>query len=151
MIRSHHATTIFFCSYFISRDCPPENFYFKYSCSRASACLLLTCLIILRQILPVNIKGFAGSLATLLNWLMSWAVTMTANILLNWSSAGKSLHFKYISYENLIWPIMTQILVAATGTFTIYGVVCACLVAFVTMLVPETKGRTLEEIQASFR
>ncbi|KAF8024235.1 hypothetical protein BT93_F1439 [Corymbia citriodora subsp. variegata] len=80
--------------------------------------------IIMSEILPVNIKGLAGSIATLANWLTSWVVTMTANLLLTWS---------------------------AGGTFTIYMVVSAFTVAFVSLYVPETKGRALEEIQRSFR
>ncbi|MQL97599.1 hypothetical protein Taro_030291, partial [Colocasia esculenta] len=80
--------------------------------------------IIMSEILPLNIKGLAGSVATLANWLTSWAITMTANLLLDWSSGG---------------------------TFTIYTVVSACTLLFVIKLVPETKGRTLEEIQFSFR
>ncbi|KAF9678306.1 hypothetical protein SADUNF_Sadunf07G0021200 [Salix dunnii] len=78
--------------------------------------------IIMSEILPVNIKGIAGSVATLANWLASWLVTMTANLLMSWSSAG---------------------------TFTIYTVVSAFTVIFVSLWVPETKGRTLEEIQSS--
>nr|DAD40743.1 TPA_asm: hypothetical protein HUJ06_015066 [Nelumbo nucifera] len=44
--------------------------------------------VIMSEILPVNIKSLAGSTATLANWLTSWAITMTANLLLNWSSGG---------------------------------------------------------------
>ncbi|XP_048335308.1 sugar transporter ERD6-like 6 isoform X2 [Ziziphus jujuba] len=80
--------------------------------------------VIMSEILPVNIKSLAGSIATLANWLTSWAITMTANLLLNWSHGG---------------------------TFAIYTLVAAFTVAFVTLWVPETKGRTLEEIQWSFR
>ncbi|XP_078428539.1 sugar transporter ERD6-like 6 [Wolffia australiana] len=80
--------------------------------------------IIMSEILPVNIKGLAGSVATLANWLTSWVVTMTANLLLSWSSGG---------------------------TFTLYTIVSAFTVLFVVKFVPETKGRTLEEIQWSFR
>ncbi|KAJ4851473.1 hypothetical protein Tsubulata_014144 [Turnera subulata] len=80
--------------------------------------------IIMSEILPVNIKGLAGSIATLANWLSSWAVTMTANLLLGWSSAG---------------------------TFAIYTVISAFTVFFVSLWVPETRGRTLEEINSSFR
>ncbi|KAM6544287.1 hypothetical protein CsatB_008734 [Cannabis sativa] len=80
--------------------------------------------IIMSEILPVNIKSLAGSVATLANWFTAWVVTMTANLLLNWSSGG---------------------------TFTIYMIVSAFTVIFVAKLVPETKGRTLEEIQSSFR
>ncbi|XP_065622616.1 sugar transporter ERD6-like 6 isoform X2 [Quercus suber] len=80
--------------------------------------------LIMSEILPVNIKGLAGSIATLANWLTSWAITMTANLLLTWNSGG---------------------------TFTIYTLVSAFTVVFVSLWVPETKGRTLEEIQSSFR
>ncbi|KAJ4909294.1 Sugar transporter ERD6-like 6 [Raphanus sativus] len=80
--------------------------------------------LIMSEILPVNIKGLAGSIATLANWFFSWLITMTANLLLAWSSGG---------------------------TFTLYGVVCAFTVVFVTLWVPETKGKTLEELQALFR
>ncbi|CAH8258225.1 unnamed protein product [Arabidopsis lyrata] len=80
--------------------------------------------LIMSEILPVNIKGLAGSIATLANWFFSWLITMTANLLLAWSSGG---------------------------TFTLYGLVCAFTVVFVTLWVPETKGRTLEELQALFR
>ncbi|XP_050896637.1 sugar transporter ERD6-like 6 [Lathyrus oleraceus] len=42
--------------------------------------------IIMSEILPINIKGLAGSFATLANWFFSWLVTLTANLLLDWSS-----------------------------------------------------------------
>ncbi|KAF8405235.1 hypothetical protein HHK36_010136 [Tetracentron sinense] len=80
--------------------------------------------IIMSEVLPVNIKSLAGSIATMANWITSWVITMTANLLLSWSSGG---------------------------TFTIYMVVSAFTLVFVTLWVPETKGRTLEEIQWSFR
>ena len=47
--------------------------------------------VVIKQILPVNIKGLAGSIATLANWFFSWLITMTANLLLAWSSGGFSL------------------------------------------------------------
>ncbi|CAK8539894.1 unnamed protein product [Lathyrus sativus] len=80
--------------------------------------------LIMSEILPVNIKGLAGSIATLTNWLTSWIITMTANLLLTWSSGG---------------------------TFLMYTVVAAFTVVFAAVWVPETKGRTLEEIQLSFK
>lgn len=80
--------------------------------------------IIMSEILPASMKGFAGSVATLGNWLASWAVTMTINIMLEWSS---------------------------TGTFLIYSLLCFFTFLSVALWLPETKGRTLEEIEASFR
>eukprot|EP00267_Zea_mays_P022564 XP_008647600.1 uncharacterized protein LOC100274323 isoform X1 [Zea mays] len=80
--------------------------------------------IIMSEILPVSIKCVAGSFATLANWLTSFGITMTANLLLNWSAAG---------------------------TFASYMMVSAFTLVFVILWVPETKGRTLEEIQWSFQ
>ncbi|KOM32293.1 hypothetical protein LR48_Vigan01g184900 [Vigna angularis] len=79
--------------------------------------------IIMSEILPPNIKGLAGSTATFFNWFTASVITMTANLLLNWSTSG---------------------------TFTIYAIFSAITVVFSILLVPETKDRTLEEIQASF-
>ncbi|KAK6924369.1 Major facilitator, sugar transporter-like [Dillenia turbinata] len=76
--------------------------------------------IIMSEILPVNIKSLAGSIATLANWMTSWVVTMTANLLLSWSD----------------W-----------GTFGLYTLMAALTVTFVNLWVPETRGRSLEEIQ----
>ncbi|KAK1395630.1 Sugar transporter ERD [Heracleum sosnowskyi] len=80
--------------------------------------------IIMSEILPIKIIGLAGSVATLANWFIAWLVTMTAPLLLSWSSGG---------------------------TFTLYMLMCALTLAFAKFLVPETKGKTLEEIQLSFR
>ncbi|XP_050920343.1 sugar transporter ERD6-like 6 [Lathyrus oleraceus] len=80
--------------------------------------------IIMSEIFPINIKGLPGSFATLANWFFSWLVTLTTNLLLDWSSGG---------------------------TFTIYTAVCVFTAGFVAIWVPETKGKTLEEIQQFFR
>ncbi|XP_057770039.1 sugar transporter ERD6-like 6 [Salvia miltiorrhiza] len=79
--------------------------------------------VIMSEILPISIKSLAGSVATLANWLSASVVTMTANLLLTWSSGG---------------------------TFVIYASISAFTVAFVALWVPETKGRTLEEIEGFF-
>uniref|UniRef100_A0A803KP98 Major facilitator superfamily (MFS) profile domain-containing protein n=2 Tax=Chenopodium quinoa TaxID=63459 RepID=A0A803KP98_CHEQI len=78
--------------------------------------------VIMSEIFPMNVKGLAGSLVTVVNWLGSWMISFTFNFLMSWSSSG---------------------------TFFIYCIICGATVVFVAMLVPETKERTLEEIQAS--
>ncbi|MFS7975912.1 putative major facilitator, sugar transporter, major facilitator superfamily [Helianthus anomalus] len=78
--------------------------------------------VIMSEVFPINIKGAAGSLATLVNWFGAWAISFTFNFLLSWSSYG---------------------------TFIVYAAINAGAIVFVIKMVPETKGRTLEQIQAA--
>ncbi|KAL2510611.1 Sugar transporter ERD6-like 7 [Abeliophyllum distichum] len=78
--------------------------------------------VVMSEIFPINIKGVAGSLATLVNWFGAWACSYTFNFLMSWSSYG---------------------------TFILYAAVNALAIVFVIKVVPETKGRTLEQIQTA--
>lgn len=104
----------------------------------------------LLQIFPVNIKGTGGSLVTLSNWFSSWIVTYAFNFLFEWSSAGTplslSLSLSYIYTEVKLGKCYGIYL---SGVFFVFASVSASIVIFVAKLVPETKGRTLEQIQAS--
>lgn len=78
--------------------------------------------VIMSEVFPLNIKGTTGSLVTLVNLFGSWVVSFTFNFLMSWSSYG---------------------------TFLLYAAVNLLAILFIAKMVPETKGRTLEEIQAS--
>ncbi|KAI8555797.1 hypothetical protein RHMOL_Rhmol05G0201800 [Rhododendron molle] len=78
--------------------------------------------VVVSEMLPLDVKGSAGSLITFCNWASAWVVSYGYIFILDWTPAG---------------------------TFFILAGICASTVVFVAKLVPETKGRTLEEIQAS--
>ncbi|XP_063228368.1 facilitated trehalose transporter Tret1-like [Bacillus rossius redtenbacheri] len=74
------------------------------------------------ELFPAGIKGAASSVACLVNWLLSFVVTKF-----------------FVDMVASIGP---------DWTFWIFGAVLAVGTAFVYFVVPETKGKTLEEIQA---
>uniref|UniRef100_A0A1J3DEM9 Sugar transporter ERD6-like 2 n=1 Tax=Noccaea caerulescens TaxID=107243 RepID=A0A1J3DEM9_NOCCA len=78
--------------------------------------------VIMSEVFPVNVKITAGSLVTVSNWFFSWIIIYSFNFMMQWS---------------------------ASGTYFIFSGVSLVTIIFVWMLVPETKGRTLEEIQTS--
>ncbi|CAI0426354.1 unnamed protein product [Linum tenue] len=98
------------------------SFYLKLYIGSFSAGMGAVPWVIMSEIFPVNIKGIAGGFATLVNWFGAWSVSYTFNFLMSWSSYG---------------------------TFLVYAAVNALGIVFVLKVVPETKGRTLEQIQAA--
>ena len=80
--------------------------------------------ILCSEIFPAKLRGRAMSVATLAIWLGCYVVSQTFPILL------KSL--------------------GSRNTFWIYAACSAAAFVFVLMLVPETKGRSLEEIEKSW-
>uniref|UniRef100_A0A0E0NVE9 Major facilitator superfamily (MFS) profile domain-containing protein n=2 Tax=Oryza TaxID=4527 RepID=A0A0E0NVE9_ORYRU len=75
------------------------------------------------EIFSIEIKAIAGSLVTLVSWIGSFAISYSFNFLMDWNSAG---------------------------TFFLFSAASLVTVLFVARLVPETKGKALEEIQESF-
>ncbi|BAF12079.1 sugar transporter ERD6-like 7 [Oryza sativa Japonica Group] len=79
--------------------------------------------VIMSEIFSIEIKAIAGSLVTLVSWIGSFAISYSFNFLMDWNSAG---------------------------TFFLFSAASLVTVLFVARLVPETKGKALEEIQESF-
>ncbi len=78
--------------------------------------------VLVGEIFPLSIRGKAAGLASSMNWIGSWLV-------------------------GLLFPIMTMNM-SQEAVFAIFGAICFLGVLFVKTRVPETRGHTLEEIEA---
>lgn len=81
--------------------------------------------LLMSEILPVKVRGFAGAVCVLTNWTMAFVVTKTFQ------------------------DMMT--LLTSAGTFWLFSSMCVLNLLFTIFFVPETKGKTLEQIEAIFR
>ncbi len=77
--------------------------------------------VVMAEIFPIRMRGAAMGIATLLLWLADFVVTLT-------------------------FPIISDKLSSSTA-FWIYAAMCACDLVFMLFFLPETKGRSLEEIE----
>ena len=80
--------------------------------------------VILSEIFPNRIRGFAMSVATFALWAACFILTYT-------------------------FPLLNNAL-RASGTFWLYGFICVLGFWFIMKKLPETKGRSLEEIEHNF-
>jgi SP family facilitated glucose transporter-like MFS transporter 8 len=81
--------------------------------------------VLMGEIFPAKLRGLASSLATCLNWTMSFVLT------LNFARMKAGL--------------------TTYGTFWFFAAVCFTCCVFVKAFVPETKGKSLEQIEAHFK
>lgn len=81
--------------------------------------------VLLSEIFPNRIRGLAMSVAVSSLWIACFLVTFSFPILNGW--------------------------LGAAGTFWTYGAICFAGFVFIWRCVPETKGRTLEQIEAGFQ
>jgi len=79
--------------------------------------------LLIAEIFPLDMRGRAMSLATVANWVFNLAVSVT--------------------FLNLVGAV------GSSGAFLVYGVLSVAALVFIAMMVPETKGRSLEQIEAS--
>ncbi len=83
--------------------------------------------VILSEIYPTRIRGRALSIATFFLWTANWVISQTFPML----------------DEN---PFLVEMFNHAFS-FWLYGLLCVVLFVFVWKVVPETKGKSLEEIE----
>ena len=81
--------------------------------------------LLMGEIFPGHVRALGSSVATMLNWTCSFVVTET---------------FDYV-----------RLALGPAGTFLGFCAVCVAGFVFVAACVPETKGKSLEEIQALFQ
>jgi len=81
--------------------------------------------LLISEIYPLAVRGAAMSAATVANWAMNLVVAVTFLTLVH--------------------------VVGRSSTFWIYGAITVCAWIFIYKLVPETKGKTLEQIEAYWR
>jgi len=79
------------------------------------------------EIMPLRVRGSAVGLCTAMNW-------GPANII-----------------SGAVTPIMLASPMGPGGTLLFFGIICAIVVPFSMTSIPETKGKTLEEITPLFR
>jgi len=77
--------------------------------------------VVLSEIFPVRIRGVAMALATFSLWTACFLLTYT-------------------------FPLLNEYL-QASGTFWLYGGICLAGYVFIHFMLPETKGKSLEEIE----
>jgi sugar porter (SP) family MFS transporter len=90
-----------------------------------AASLDVVVFIIPSEIYPLRFRGTAMSVTLFSNWGMNFVVSLT--------------------FLSLLQTLGTA------GTFWLYAALCAVLVAFTARFIPETRGRSLENIEADLR
>ncbi|MCU1575123.1 MAG: transporter [Micrococcaceae bacterium] len=89
-------------------------------------CFIGTCVwLLLSEIFPLAIRGFAMGVAVFALWTVNAAISF-------------------------LFPILVVSL-GSTGTFTVFVLVNIVSLIFVSKVVPETKGQSLEELEVQFR
>ena len=76
---------------------------------------------VINEVFPSHVRGRGVAVATAINWFAAWAVAQT--------------------FLSLVDAISTE------GTFLLFAGFCVVTFVYVRWFLPETKGKTLEEVQ----
>jgi len=77
--------------------------------------------VVVSEIFPNKVRGVAMSIASFVLWVGCYLLTLTFPMLMEWLSGS--------------------------GTFWLYAAICCSGALFISKYIPETKGKTLEEIE----
>ena len=80
--------------------------------------------LMLGELLPTKTAGVAGSLASMINWMLGFVVTLTFSYLIEW--------------------------LGDYGAYWLFAGFCVLGILGTAKFLPETKGKTLREIQSEF-
>lgn len=101
-----------------------------------SACFMFSwgpiCWVLIAEIFPNTIRGKAVAIAVAFQWVFNWIVSSTFVPMFNMKTAGDPDFGHWFTYG-------------------LYGVICVLAALFVWRMVPETKGRTLEDMSRLWR
>ena len=85
------------------------------------------CWVLIAEIFPNTIRGAAVAIAVAFQWIFNWIVSSTFVPMFNMKTAGDPDFGHWFTYG-------------------LYGVICVFAALFVWRIVPETKGKTLEDM-----
>lgn len=85
------------------------------------------CWVLIAEIFPNTIRGKAVAIAVAFQWIFNWIVSSTFVPMFNLQLGGDANFGHWFTYG-------------------LYGIICALAAVFVWKLVPETKGKTLEDM-----
>ncbi len=91
------------------------------------------CWVLIAEIFPNTIRGAAMAIAVAFQWIFNFIVSSTFVPMYNMEAFGMGDRFGHMF------------------AYALYGVICVVAAWFVYKLVPETKGKTLEEMSALWR
>jgi SP family xylose:H+ symportor-like MFS transporter len=90
------------------------------------------CWVLISEIFPNTIRGKATAVAVAFQWIFNWLVSSSFVPMFNMKTAADPNFGHWFTYG-------------------LYGVMCVIAAIFVWKLVPETKGKTLEDMTALWK
>ena len=97
------------------------------------------CWVLIAEIFPNTIRGGAVAIAVAFQWIFNFIV----------SSSFVPMFNMQVKHGDLLYGVLPETAAAEFGhwfTYGLYGTVCLLAALFVWRIVPETKGKTLEDM-----